>query len=400
MAFFSFFIQNQLETGTVNEATTKIPPLDNESVHLAHLQAIFMDNSEMLVIKINGNSQKNLDLVKTVRNSEPNWMLMKKMIVNELFGTIRFNLGFMIEKIVILKIYSFVMNNRNINKDIITSANTLDKVLWFLYELSLVQPDASVIATYQELYPEVNRQYLLSYLFWQTAHNIKKPINLASAQNPGIIKSVITKSIKEAFNFDDTTLQSVEFENYLDKYLPVTIRYIMNESSRIIEKENVDIDIFFIHDYITDKKQAVNINPANIFKNKKPPSKKKTAEISTNKKGVIQIEVATPPGVVESNVDNKLKVDSKNVQSNSKRTKGDEMEDIKESPLDLYRKNEIVIEESVPDTLVKNFKQLDSRNYNEVSSKKEEAIDIQVESIINQQTVSDKQKKKHTHGDL
>ncbi|XP_031780380.1 ER degradation-enhancing alpha-mannosidase-like protein 3 [Nasonia vitripennis] len=418
--------QNLPSGGTINDVAAKSLVSDQEQIAFGHLRAFVMGDSPDKLIKININPhvrEKNYEPTQNAQINETNWTLMKKMIVNELFGTIRLNLGFVIESTGISKVYSLIMGKRGMDEQAISNAKMSDKVLWFLKELSEIQPDPSIVALYFDLFPEVNKQYFLSYLFRSTAFNIKKFPDLI-VQSGAFSESFITQLVI-LFTTQTNGVQSAEFGKFMKKYLPIIIRYIIQESLNVTSNENWENNIFSINEFITaNKEHVVNINPSKIFEDKTPAPKKQTAEVSSKKKGVIQIEVATPPAMLDERIqpERKLETDnaesnndkkSKNtdgashVQSSSRRTKGDDTEDFQElnENANLLRnkdkiENQENIEESVPNTPVKDLKHSNSVTNNGIPSMKEKSKVVTPKSASDRQTVSSEYDRKHAHDDL
>ena len=373
--------------------------------------------NHLIKVNINSNVNKaNFEVQANTRDNETNWMLMKKMIVNELFG-IKLNLGFLIQGAGISELYSLIMSKRGVDEEAITNASLSEKILWFLNELSEVKPDPSVITLYVDLYPEVNKQYFLSYLFRSTAYHIKKYPDLNSTSTPseGLYELFLTQKIFDTFT-SQSKVMPVEFQKFMKKYLPIIIRYITDASLNITSKEYKEDNIFSVNELIGTGSFHALINPSKIFDDEQPVSEKKTAEILEKKKGAIYLEVATPPeavedknksmpkteaGDVENTVDKKTKtVDEKNNVHTSKRTKGDETEDFNES-VGLKEKKEEMNDELVPNTPVKDLKHSNSVINNEILSKKKEVSVSERKPTTNDpQTVSSKRERTPVHDDL
>lgn len=381
---------------------------------------------KLIKIKINPYfREKYHEPTKNTQINETNWTLMKKMIVNELFGTSRLNLGFVIESTGVSKVYSLIMSKRGMDEKAITNTNMSDKVLWFLKELSEIQPDPSIVTLYFDLFPEVNKQYFLSYLFRSTAFNIKKSPDLNSVIQSGTFSESFITQLVYNFNAQTNGVQSIEFDKFMNKYLPIIIRYIIQASLNVTSNENSENNIFSINEFITaNKEHVVNTNPNKIFEDKKPASKKQTAEVSSKKKGVIQIEVATPPESLEERIHSEQKFETDNSESNndkksentdgtshmqstSRRTKGDDTEDfqeLNENANSLRNKDKIENqennEESVPNTPVKDLKHSNSVSNNGLPLKKEKSNAVTPKSASDRQTVSGDYDRKHAHDDL
>lgn len=422
-SFLFFSTQSILPTGNLIDVAIKSSASDQEAVTFAHLQAFIIQNesppTEQLVkININANVlQTNFETLKSVRANETDWMLMKKMIVNELFGTIKLNLGFVMKSAGISKLYSLIMKRRGVEESSISRTSISERVLWFLGELSEVKPDPSIVSHYLTLHPEVNKQYFLSYLFRSTASKIRKFTELGSVLD--VVQSLIIQVMINTVT-EGRKIHSVEFDKFMKKYVPIILRYIIETGLNVTTKDNLDDDIFSMNEFVAaDKDHVINIDPSVIFRDEeKPVSRKQTAEIASKKKGVINIEVATPPGE-KSESTPKDDADESSVHKASG-SDGDEGEvQLKtrinepanfDKPIGLRElserhgslrdldglENREINDELVPNTPVEKSERLNS---DEIPSKKQEPSVTKSESITDRQTVSSKHENR-AHDDL
>lgn len=175
------------------------------------------------------------------------------------------------------------MNKRGLDDDTIKNTLETKKILWFLKELSEIEPDPSIANLYQDLYPYIRKQYFLGYLFRISAINIKKgqkSINFDPTAMESFINSIINKTHQ---------IQSGEFENFMKKYVPLVINYIATETSI----ENLDDDLLSVEEFVNvNKNMIIDVNVTKIFENFQSVSNKKSAEIFNKKEGAINLELA------------------------------------------------------------------------------------------------------------
>ncbi|XP_058801415.1 ER degradation-enhancing alpha-mannosidase-like protein 3 [Phymastichus coffea] len=390
--------QNSPSTATLNQAVESVTS-DQEQLLYAYLQADIEKTSEKLV-RISTNIQRNFDLNKLF-NSVPvdvtNWLLMRKLLVNELFGTMLRNQGFVIHTEGIEKAYLLVMRDRGIDEETLSKANISEKIVWFMKELSEVPPDLTIVALYAQFRYEINKQHLLSYLFRDAAYNIKQFPDLDSVmKSEGFSESYVTELMIEKFGDILNSAQSQEFQKFMKKYMPIVIRYIIDLSLNVTSKGNSEIDIFSIYDYINNETDLSIVK--SVFVNSKSTTNtKKTAEISKTKKGVVRIELPT-----EINVENEsssvkqkaqrgdIEVDDRVQSSIIKRMDGNKIKNVNEQ-ISLKDKSEKAVEKSVPIVPVKDSESSSDKNSNEVPLTMEN---------YEQSTVGSKRKRKHAHDDL
>lgn len=364
-----------------------------------------MDKSSVQLVHINVNLQNYISLQSTVRDqpvNETNWTLMKKLLVNELYGTMVRNLGITIHIDGIAKAYSLVLRDRGVDEETIKKANASEQILWFLKELSEVLPDAQILTLYTQLHHDVNKQNLLSYLLRDATYNIRQFPDFNSVMKEGgFSESYVTELLIEKFGDMLNEGQSAEFEKFMKQYMPIIIRYIIDQCANATQKDNSEIEIFSLNDYVNKERDLSTIK--SVFVIPKPAaSKKKTAEISKTKKGVVRIELASDTEVENENSHARhkaqrgdIEVDD-SVQSPSiKRVKGDKIEDVKEPMLSREKgENEDLVrnrEKPVPLTPVK-----DSESPNDINRNKDPLTTDSNEQPV----VSSKRKRKHAHDDL
>lgn len=397
------------------------------------MRASIVGDSTDQLIKIDINTdvgQLNFKVSKNIYTNETNWMLLKKLMVNELFGTIKLNLGFMIPDSAISKVYKLIMSIRGVDEETIMSASKFDQILWFLKELSEIKPDPSIVMVYLELYPEVDKQYFLSNMFRIMAFFFRQIPELQNILRSGNLDTHVSYASKILLKmYRNESYYSVEFEKFMDKYLPVIVRYIMDASLNLTSKNDTDIDIFSFHEFVnSDNDHRINIKPEKVFADRTKISGKYTVEKVDKKENVIRDKLVTPFAIVDKN-SSSLKTEtvdkenifsgkSKSVSDNNneqpatatKRSKGDELSDYNESSdsintllkkdeknkkLSTQEKNEKKI---VPNIPIKNFEHSDSVNVDETSnSKRESNFNQEKSSAARQETVS---KKTHVHDDL
>lgn len=365
----------------------------------------------------------NFKTTKNIKTNETNWMLLKKLMVNELFGTIKLNLGFMIQDSGISKVYQLVMSIRGTDEEAIKNTNKFDQIFWFLKELSEIKPDPSIVTLYLELYPEVDKQYFLSNLFRRTAFYIKQIPELHDVLELGSLsESVISQYIMKKYS--NESYYSVEFEKFMNKYLPIIVHFVMNASSNLTSKNDSDIDIFSFYEFISsDKDHRVNIHPEKVFANRTNTFGRSTNK-SNEKKGNeadAQLDsvddfnrsaLKTEKVDSETNSSEKSKIlnDKSNEPLTVKRLKGEEMEDYNESGNSKISKvskkvekkrtlnNKEINEKTVPNTPIKDSKHSDSVKIDEIHRKKSESnLDQENSFTDSQETVS---QKAYPHDDL
>lgn len=386
------------------------------------MRASIVGDSDEQLVKIDINTdveELNFKTSKNIHLNETNWILLKKLMVNELFGTIKLNLGFMIQDSGISKVHALIMSIRGVDNETVKSVSKFDQISWFLKELSEIKPDPSIVTLYLELYPEVDKQYFLSNLFRKTAFYLKQIPDLQnllkseSLDEPYVSQFIMKKYQNESY-------YSVEFEKFMNKYLPIIVRYIMDASLNLTSKNNSDINIFSIHEFInTDKDIIININPEKVFADRASTTIKKTAETIDEKENITRDEIISPiESIDDKNIssgsemidDEKLKIssDKLNEQSVKKRSKGDEMEDYDESRDSKIKKlskkdeknkmfsNQELNEKIVPNTPIKDSYS-DSVKLDEIPKNKKDLNSKENSSTDRQETVS---KKTHAHDDL
>ncbi|KAL7292134.1 hypothetical protein TKK_0014209 [Trichogramma kaykai] len=263
--------------------------------------------------------------------NETNWMLMKRMIVNELFGMIRLNVGFFVKNATLERIYSSVMNSRGVDETDIANATMLDKINWLLKELSEIKPTTSMVALYLGLYPEVDKQYFLSYLMWVTAITAGKfPDLKLITQSEAYSETFI---IQRVINAVAHNISSSEFDVFLQLHMPLVVRFVIISLNATTKSGGGDLEMLSVNELIgADVERAAFIDPMKIFSFNKQDTKvsddKKTVEMSSTKKeGVITMEVEGNT-IKKSNVKNDSTRDDGDAL---RRTKGDGDDDFDKS---------------------------------------------------------------------
>ena len=268
---------------------------------------------DQIHINLNSNVfQLNFNSKNNILYNETNWMLMKHMIVNELFGMMRLNFGFGIKNVNLNLIFSTVMTSRGVENSVIANTSMSEKIIWFLEELSQIKPEPSMIALYLSLYPEINKQYFLSYLIWTTANIIDNFPDLKYVKNSeGYSEAFIVTRVINAIA-QNTTVMADEFEQFLQYHMPLIIGYIINATS----KRDLDLKILDIKAIIeANSKRADYIDPGKIFTGDtsvtENPQKKESVTMGVEKHNKKTEE--DKGSTVRNNIHEKNKGDSDNL---------------------------------------------------------------------------------------
>ncbi|KAJ8669869.1 hypothetical protein QAD02_001128 [Eretmocerus hayati] len=428
--------QNLPATASVNDvADAKSSAPDPEHLSHAHLRAFVMGDSSGHLIKININldsQQANFEDSKNVHSGEESWMLMKRLIVNELFGTIKFNLGFVMRSEGLSKIHSLIMSKRGVSEETLADVSMAKKIMWFLKELGEVKPDPLIVSLYMDMHPEIEKQYFLSYLFRLVAFYVKNHLVVRFSEKISISDTSLVQSVAVDVVAQLEFVPSIEYNVFMTKYLPLAIRYIINESSNTTSDKDKEhgADLFSVTEFIkANQEHIVNTDPAKIFKDHQLTSSKDSSENSRRNVSGIRIDSASPQHLndEQGSITNVKVNDSKDdafiklqdsrdaLQSAPEKTKGEKNDDetshsMKGSPLKdtsdhvliskhkHYEPHQETVSMSAPVTRFDD-KQTDSETDKTVDSMKKTSRGPRKESS-NRSVGSSKREGKHVHDDL